>query len=100
MTVRQARGLAVTDIRCPQCNKVRTVDPRHARRWREGHEPGLCAKCRGASATRVARDKDIGFWLNQYGVTVPRGQKARAVVTASGVPPALKEFARSCFPQQ
>lgn len=99
MTISSAKGLCVSDIRCPECKRVRTVDPRHARRWREGHEPGLCAKCRGASPTRVARDKDIRFWLNQYGVQVPRGQKARTVVTASGLPPDLADFARSCFPQ-
>ena len=99
MAIRAARGLASTDIRCPDCNKVRTVDPRHARRWREGHEPGTCATCRGGSVTRKARDQDYAFWLRSYGVPVPRGQKATQVIAASGIPPDLAEFARSCFPQ-
>lgn len=98
MAITEARGLCSSDIRCPECSRVRTVDPRHARRWREGHDTGLCARCRGGSATRVARDRDIGFWLKQYGVSIPRGTKAREVVTASGLPDELAEFARSCFP--
>lgn len=59
----------------------------------------MCVVCRGGSATRVARDRDIGFWLRSYGVKIPRGQKARDVLTASGIPDDLAEFARSCFPQ-
>lgn len=98
MTISAARGLASTDIRCPDCHKVRTVDARHARRWREGHEPGLCASCRGGSATRKARDRDYAFWLKQFGVPVPRGTRAMDVIAASGVPPALGEFAKRCYP--
>lgn len=97
MAITQARGLASTDIRC-DCGSVRTVDQRQARRWREGHIPGTCASCRGGSVTRVARDRDIGFWLKAYGVKIPRGAKARDVLTASGIPPELAELAREAFP--
>lgn len=99
MAITEARGLAPTDIRCPGCGNVRTVDARQARRWREGHIPGDCAKCRGGSATRVARDRDVGYWLRLHGAQIPRGQKARDYVTASGLPPSLAEFAKECFPQ-
>ena len=95
----EARGLCNTQIRCPQCHHVRQVDPRQARRWRENHIQGLCVTCRGGQATRVARDRDIGYWLKMYGVPIPRGTKARDVITASGIPPELAEYARNCFPQ-
>lgn len=99
MAITQARGLCSTDIRCPGCGDVRTVDVRQARQWREGHIIGTCVTCRGGSKTRVARDRDIGFWLRAYGVDIPRGVKARDVVTASGIPPALAELAREAFPR-
>ena len=98
MAITLARGLAATDIRCPDCGNVRTVDRRHARRWREGHDHGTCISCRGGSNVRVARDRDIAYWLRLYGVPVPRGVKARDVITASGVPPDLARFAREVFP--
>ena len=95
----EARGLVKTQIRCPQCHHVRNVGDREARKWREHHVAGLCVTCRGGQATRVARDRDIGYWLKMYGVPIPRGTKARDVITASGIPPELAEYARNCFPQ-
>lgn len=90
------RGLAATDIRC-SCGHVRTVSHRQARQWREGVIPGTCATCRGRSPTRIARDRDVGYWLRLYGVDIPRGQTARQVIAASGIPPDLAEFAKDCF---
>lgn len=48
---------------------------------------------------RKARDRDIGFWLRLHGASIPKGQKARDYVAASGIPPSLAEFAKDCFPQ-
>ena len=98
MAITQARGLAPTDIRCPGCQAVRTVDKRQARRWREGHLTGHCVSCRGLPSTRVARERDIGYWLKLHGAQIPRGQKPREFLTASGMPESLKAFARDCFP--
>ena len=98
VAITEARGLAITDIRCPACRGVRTVDPRQARRWREGHIPGTCASCRGGTASRKARERDIGYWLRLHGAEIPRGVKPRDYITASGAPPSLLEFAKDCFP--
>lgn len=96
MAVTQARALASTDIRCEGCGKVRTVDTRQARRWREGHIPGTCITCRGGSVTRVSGDKHLAFWLTAFGVKVPRGG-ARAIITAGGTPPELAQLARDIY---
>lgn len=90
-----SRSVASTDIRCPRCGGVRVVDVHTARSKRTSR---LCAACRGQSPTRVARDRDLAFWLRMYGVSVPRGVKARDVLAASGVPPDLADFAKSVFP--
>ena len=98
MTITLARGLAPTDIRCPECSGVRTVNARHASRWRNGEFPGVCNQCRRGRTGRVATDAAIGYWLRMYGVDIPKGRKARDVLTASGIPPALAQFAREAFP--
>lgn len=98
MAVSEARGLSPCDIRCPQCKKVRTVDPRQARRFREGHIAGTCSVCRGRGATRKATDKAMRYWLTEFGAPVPRHMKARDYLAASGMPSELAQFARECFP--
>ncbi len=40
-------------------------------------------------------DEDYRFWLTSYGMAIPLGMSAIEAVTASGVPPALAELARS-----
>lgn len=91
-------AVARDDIRCPQCQSVRSVDTRQARRWRQGHITGVCSACRGRSSTRIAKDQHISYWLKLYGVQVPRGQKPRDVIAASGIPPDLARLAKDCWP--
>lgn len=98
MAVSVCRGLASTDIRCPDCNHVRTVSERQARRWQKGEYTGRCSNCRRGHRGRSPRDSDYAYWLRLYGVEIPKGQKALDHVVASGVPPELARFARQVFP--